>query len=341
MGLYVTERVKNRVWYLPVGEQAYARYFEDNLNCPYGLAWSPQDTLIIADKMNHRLVEVSETSRVIQTMDTNGRRRSSCAHRVDYPWCPTSLCSEPDGSWLVSYSDDNAIYRIHPSGRLELVVGLDAGRHLRFSGSRDTIPAAEAHDHPLLHPTALIRDEKGGLYFVERMFQVIRYYHPLEGTRCVFEQSRRDDWKFDSLDQVLPDVLHRQEYHPTYPTSLAIDARGHLYIADALQQSVWRLSEDRLTRIYRSIAAGPAGPAALTWGPDQTLWILDHNDTVVVGMTLNHQGDPVHERRVPLPTTFHAGNAYGAGMTWGQSLTHPGFQMYTPTSPRLAWISTH
>src|SRR5690242_7970700 len=135
-GVYFTERDRNRVirWdpdrnttEVLAGEPRCGDAGQE-LNDPYSLAFGRDGVLLIADKLNHRICRlVQGRLEVLATKDTDGHRQrtpdSPAYHSPDQPKSPSSMLVEEDGSILCTYFDDHTIYRIHPGGRLELVLG--------------------------------------------------------------------------------------------------------------------------------------------------------------------------------------------------------------------------
>ncbi len=287
--VYFTERAKNRVigWdpdtgsaSVIAGDGVTGSESDQRLHSPYGLAVDDEGHLLIADKMNHRFARLTNRLAPLATRDASGTRSSRFPGHRHAPMNPTSIARRKHGGkgYLAAYSDDNTIYHIHPNGDLELVMGVPPLLGAVFTGFQASIPEAEIKRVPLNMPTALAERDDGTIFFIERGYQVIRVYSPGNGIVVLFpwiEPAQRNQ-------SPLPDSLSMADFQPSYPTSLALDGQGRLFIADARQQAVWCVDEGRgvVERVYRSqaLASQAGGPAAITFGSDGTLWVLDHGE---------------------------------------------------------------
>jgi hypothetical protein len=188
------------------------------------------------------------------------------------------LVVEKAGSILCAFYDDQTIYRIHPDGRLELVLGIVPNRPYFHNLPRQKIPPEEVGYEPVGSPTALVARSDGTLFFVERMTQVVREFHPKRGLRSVFSLSQMIMW-FQRT--AAPAFGHLEAYHPVSPVTLALDAKENLYLGDNCHGSILRIEPGKGTFqrvLYHQ--RGPrsyqdAGPVALAFGPDGTPWVAN------------------------------------------------------------------
>jgi sugar lactone lactonase YvrE len=287
--VYFTERIKNRVmqWNPDTGHSQVVAGGsvggEQSLDSPYGLAFDSDRTLLIADKMNHRVVRVKKaTLEHIVTKDVDDHRRTRFIHRKHRPLCPTSIFLERQGTLLVAYSDDYTIYRIHREGRLELVLGVPPGQNGALCGVIEHVDEEHIFETALDQPTAVVARRDGTVFFIERGYQIVRGYHPDTGLHTLFPLSQQRQWP---KSRAIPCEMMMDDYHPIFPTGLALDADDVLYLSDTCHRCVWQVDVDgrRLRMIWRADAS-VAGPAAMNFGPDGVLWIHDYGSGRILGV---------------------------------------------------------
>lgn len=302
--IYFTERAKNRVvcWDPDSGDAEVVageprdkdpdQYLKD----PYGLAMDKSGRLLIADKLNHRVcrLENQRLSR-IPLKDEDGHRlprpdtrRGIVKKNLE---CPTGIAVEQDGSLIVSFADDHTIYRVKPSGRLELLAGIPPNRHYTVGRIAEEVSSEELADTPLWGPTSVVKDSKGSLYFIERGYQVLRRLNLKDGLRCVFPFA---GWQTSRWMTTTPSASTFSDYHPTFPSSMAFDGNGVLYLTDVAQGSVMRLSfnSDRVEPVVSKPTNMErlGGPAGLAIGPDNVAWVVDSLRNRVQGYDVTSTG---------------------------------------------------
>jgi hypothetical protein len=194
---------------------------------------------------------------------------------------------------VVSLSDDHCIRRIHNDGRMETILGVADGGVALFGGVVPAIPEEKVRSTPVWQPAGLLERHDGSLLYIERGYQLVRQYIPGHGIRSIFPTDplikrtwggRRD----------APDKVAISAYCPVYPTALAENAQGQLFLADAHHRCVWQMDLERgiLTKVMSSPAGsrGSGGPAALACGFDGTLWVLDYGEGRISGYTQSASG---------------------------------------------------
>jgi sugar lactone lactonase YvrE len=291
--VYFTERARNRVvcWDPDRGDSEVVAgepkdgAADQKLKSPYGLAMDSAGCLLIADKRNSRLCRLRNGRlEKVQTRDGDGHRRSRFTERVDNPENPTGVFVEKGGTLLVAYSDDFTIYRVRADGTLQLVLGVPPNRHALFEGYFETVKADKLPQTPLHMPTGVVEASDGTIYFIERGYQAVREYKLGGDLKSVF--MRGQDL---GPVQPLPKKLSRFGFWPRYPSGLALDARENLYVADFVYGCVFMadLGSGDVTTI--STGAG-SKPAAICFGPDGTLWVLDLGLAQVKGYRKSSRG---------------------------------------------------
>lgn len=329
--IYFTERAKNRVicWNPDTGKSSVAAGEsangdpEQKLRDPYGLTIDADGRLLIADKLHHRICRLNRGRLERLTVrDADGHRAGVRGPHREHPLCPTALFCEPDGALLCAYSDDHTIYRVHPDGRLELVLGIPPSQTYVYGGCRERVPGNEAKQVPLHTPTAVVRRKDGTMFFVERGYQVVREYHSRRGLRSLFSiwgvaPLRRGD--------AIPTTVAFDAYRPVYPTALALDKEEKLYLTDAAQQAVWQMDfEASVLRLVARVGETPetsgGGPSAAAFGPDGTLWVVDTGQGSVCGLRRGRGGRwaPVNERLATARQRGLCSASEGAGVCCGK-----------------------
>jgi hypothetical protein len=266
-----------------VAGQLNPRGSDQNLSEPYGLAFDPDGHLLIADKHNHRICRV-QNGRLIalnlrdETGHRNRRPDSPAFYEPDSLYSPSSLFQEKSGALLATFYDDNTIYRVHPNGRLEHVLGAIRNRPYLVGSPRQHIPPAEAASEPIRGPVGAVSRSDGTIFFIERHIQVVREFHPARGLRSVFSLDQAPVWMMRSE---APERGTLDAYHPMSPSSLALDGQEVLHLCDNLHQCVLKIDVatgtfERKASIPRG-AADPSdgGPVAVTFGPDGTAWVAE------------------------------------------------------------------
>lgn len=291
--LYYTERAKNRVvcWNPDTGDIRVAaggtqvKDKEQSLRDPYGLALDSKGYLLIADKRKNRICRVvKENLEQIRTHAVDGYRRSQFIPQINSPQTPTGIAVEKNGSLIVTYGDDFTLYRVSPDGALNLLLGVPANTPAVLRGYEPTIEAARVKSVPLNLPTAVTVSADGTIFFIERGYNVVRSYREGGDLVSVFSiDARRSRTNEEKLTHSIP--LNR--VHPAYPTSLAIDQDGMLYVADAHYGCIFQVDQKK-SLVNPIMLKGennlPSRPAAISFGPDNVLWILDAGVGRILGM---------------------------------------------------------
>jgi hypothetical protein len=305
--VYFSERPKNRVvrWDPGSGEtrvvagESGSGDRSQSLNDPYGLAFDLDGNLLISDKLNHRLCRLRNNRlEALELKDTNGHRArgpESPAHfEAGRLSCPTSMFVEKGGAVLCAFYDDHTIYRIHPGGRLELLVGIVPNRPYFFNPPREHVPPEELSSEPIFCPTGLVARSDGMIFFIERQTRVVRSYHPNFGLSSIFSLSQASGWLQKT---VAPAYGRLDAYHPVSPTSLALDASGTLFLCDPLHSSVLKLNLEASTFervVFRPRRRGDCldgGPIAITFGHDGTAWVADSGSGTIQAYSITPTGE--------------------------------------------------
>ena len=255
---------------------------DQKLKDPYGLAFGPGGKLYIADKLHHRIVRLSHGKlEAFPLKDTTGHRNplptSRRAYRPMPVWSPAGLFAERKGTLLAAFYNDGTAYRIHPDGRLELLLGIAPCRPYHILDRPETVPPAQVGSTPLFEPSGVASRSDGTLFLIERGFQTLREYHPTRGYRSVFPFSRYGQSRGTAR---APEQAKISEYAATYPAGLALDAKGTLYLAEIWHRCILEIdvAKGKVRRVMESRktpGTGQGGICGLAFGPDGTAWVID------------------------------------------------------------------
>jgi hypothetical protein len=304
--IYFVERGRDRVirWDPDAGKAEviaggpHPKAKDQELSGPYGLAFDQGGSLLVADKLNHRICRLKQGHLTpVPWRDATGHR----ARRPDSPprfnpdtlYCPSTVLTEQGGALLACFYDDNTIYRIQPDGRLELVLGKLANRRFFIDAPLESIPPAASVDYPVRGPVGLVQRLDGTLFYIERRIQMIREYHPSRGIRSVFPLSRFQEWRGRTAAPARGKIA---EYCPSYPSSLALDGKEALHLCELAHQCVIRVdlakgSFERVLERPRPAAAPPdSGVTAIAFGPDGTAWVADSATQTLEGYAVSTDG---------------------------------------------------
>jgi sugar lactone lactonase YvrE len=293
--VYFTERARNRVirWdpdsgdaEVVAGEPAN-RDPQHSLNEPYGLAFSQDGSLIVADKGNHRICRVKNRQLTpLNLRDTTGHRARRPESLPGYSpelLCPAGLFAATDSTLYCAFADDFTIYRIHADGRLELILGRTRNSPYTFDEYREHVLPPQVPSTPIAVPTGLVVKEDGTIFFIERLPQTIREFHPQRGIRSLFPVEGASRWV--GIREA-PPRCDISEYHPAYPGTVALDPSGALYMSDCTHGAVLHI-DFTACEVVRKLSVPlrsdqeRGGPAAFTFGPDGTAWVLNSTSRAV------------------------------------------------------------
>lgn len=303
--VYFTERAKNRVirWHPDTGDtdivagEPPGGEEDQFLNSPYGLVFDPGGSLLIADKLNHRICKLSNGRlEALVLKDLQGTR----APRADSPFgyspelrCPTGLFVEKAGSLLCTFADDYTIYRIQPNGEIELVLGIPPNRNYLRHALCEQVPVEDLPVTPLGVPTGIVfRQRTEQMVFIERIHQTVRVLERGGELRCIFPYGVYWD---HSRRTVAPTHSAMTDYHPAFPGCLALDQDDVLFMTEVLHGCVLKVDLDKrevrkVIEVRKSKSEPNLGVAAMTFGPDGTAWIMNSAELAIEAYAPTQQG---------------------------------------------------
>ena len=246
------------------------------LNEPRNIALDRAGHLYIADSENHVIRRVDLKTGIVVTVAGSSGAGSSGQEVGDLRGTSAAEQAEDDPFGGPEQSTPQKFAQLADlSGTVRFVVGTAAGAG-RFHG--DGGPASHA---TLNVPSAVVADEAGHLYIADTMNHRIRKVEAATGTMTTIAGTGQHRFSGDGGPAVSAALNE--------PTALAVDRKGHLYIADQSNNRVRRL--DLATGVITTVAgtgeagytgdgivayeAGLSGPSGLALGPDGALYIAD------------------------------------------------------------------
>jgi RHS repeat-associated protein len=267
---------------IPVAGVGAASYVGDGgpatrawLAYPAGLTVGPDGSLYIADSYNNRIRRVDPNG-LITTVAGNGTGGSGGdggpATQAQL-YSPVDVALGIDGSLYIADSNNYRVRRVSPEGIITTV----AGTGMTGSGG-DGQPATQA---ALNHPYGITVGQDGSLYIAELFGHRVRRVGP-DGLITTVAGMGTPGFSGDGGPAMAA--------HLANPWGLAIGPDGSLYIADASNYRIRRVSPDGLiTTVAGNGTPGHGGDGGLATraqlyrlnylavGPDSSLFIADSN----------------------------------------------------------------
>ncbi|MDM8545575.1 NHL repeat-containing protein [Candidatus Venteria ishoeyi] len=223
------------------GEQEAAVYA--SLNMPTGIAASVDGSVYIADRSNHRVRKISPQG-IISTFAGTGRPGFSGdggdARQAQLK-TPGGIAVDDNGTLYIADTGNHVIRKITPQGMIDTVAG--SGK----AGERGDKGAASRAQ--LRSPEDVAVDGQGNLYIADRGNHRIRKVNnagiitSLAGTTAGFSG----------------DGDNAQAARLKYPWGLAVDTQGFVYVADAGNHRIRRISPEGMIETIAGSSAGYEG----------------------------------------------------------------------------------
>ena len=192
----------------------------NDLSIPTGLALDDDGGLYIGDTGRHRVLKLGPEGRLLTVAGTgtagfSGDGNPATAAQLNGPW---SLAVDPGGNLYISDAGNHRVRRVTREGIISTTAGTGSPG---FSG--DGGPATRA---PLDRPLDLTVDSQGTLFIVDSLNGRVRRVDREGLITTVFDSGGARG-------------AASARY---YPARVAIDAAGHLLIADPFHHRVFRVS---------------------------------------------------------------------------------------------------
>ncbi len=247
---------------------------EASLNEPSGLALDAAGNLYIADNNNDRVRRVNAMTGIITTVAGSGARgfagdgQLAVRARMFRPW---SVAVDDTGALYISDRFNHRVRQVDPNGIIRTIAGTGAAG---FNG--DNRAAAGAM---LNQPRGLAFGRDGSLYIADHYNHRIRRINA-GGVISTVAGDGRDDFGGDGGPGLSASIK--------YPSDVAFDAIGNIYIAEEASHRIRQLAP---TTIINTVAgngrltfAGDGGPATaaslaapigVAWDESGRLYIAD------------------------------------------------------------------
>ncbi len=207
---------------------------EARLDTPQGIAVDMDGNVYIADARNNRIRKVNASDGKISTIagvgtvGSSGNDGPATAAQLNQP---LDVATDKDGNVIICDSVNNQIRKVTiADGKITLVAGTGS---IGFSG--DGGPATAAR---LNMPVGAVLDSAGNLYFSDRSNQRIRLI--VAGTNVITTIAGNGESPASTLGNV-GDGLSALGAALNFPTGLAIDPAGNVYIGDRDNRRVRKL----------------------------------------------------------------------------------------------------
>lgn len=247
-----------------------------SLNCPAGLTLDAQGNLYIADRNNHRVRKVSPDGLITTvagdgTADFGGDNGPATKAHLNLP---SDVAVDKEGNLFISDRSNNRIRKVDTRGIISTFAGLGPAW---YGGDFEL-----ALDAFLKFPFGIDLDDQGNLYIADRGNNRIRKVNR-DGVIITVA----GDGLFASRGDQGPAF----QANLAYPTDVAVDKKGNVYIADRNNNKIRKVSPlGIITTIMgtgESRFNGDQGlapqtnlhlPFSLALSPDETnLYVVDRN----------------------------------------------------------------
>ncbi|WP_184550738.1 NHL repeat-containing protein [Mucilaginibacter sp. FT3.2] len=229
---------------------------------PQGITIDNTGTLIIADAFNSAIRKVT-TGGAVTTLTGDGTIGYVDGSLADARfYAPQSLVTDATGNIYVADFSNNIIRKITPAGVVSTLAGSGS------AGYDDGTGIAASFNNP----RGLVFDATGNLYVSDRGNNLIRKVTPA-GVVTTFAGSRASTY----ADQATATSAAFNR-----PSGIAIDAAGNLFVADALNYSVRKITSAGVVTTFLGDPTHKVigSPSALTFDAKGNLFIVDQTGRV-------------------------------------------------------------
>jgi sugar lactone lactonase YvrE len=241
------------------------------------------DVLLVAEAVNNRVRAINSAYQISTIAGTNADGYSGDGGRATNArlFRPTAITPGPAGSVYVADLGDNRIRVVGSNGVISTIAGLKAR-----ASTGDGGPARKAH---LASPTGVAIDRWGNVYIAENSTHRVRRIDyrgvitTVAGTGVPGYSGDRGPARKAKL---------------SYPTSIAVDGSGNVYVADLGNSRIRKIDRRGIiTTVAGTGRRGPGGvegpatraelnlPIGVAWGPDGALYIADAGNNRVKKVT--------------------------------------------------------
>ncbi|MFE2970402.1 RICIN domain-containing protein [Streptomyces sp. NPDC059340] len=246
------------------------------LNRPYGIAVDSTGTLYFSDHVNHRVRKITTDGKISTVAGTGvagsqGDNGPAVSAQLNYP---REVAVDSAGAVYIADTNNHRIRKITADGKISTIAGTGTAG---FSGDGGPATAARLHT-----PLGVAVDSTGTLYFSDHVNHRVRKIttdgkiSTVAGTGVAGSQGDNGPAVSAQLNG---------------PYAVAVDGTGDLYIADAANHRVRKVTADgKITTVAGTGTAGFGGddgpaasaklnfPLAVVVDTTGTLYISDYNN---------------------------------------------------------------
>ena len=260
---------------------------EAALNFPAGLAFDREGNLYVADRNNHRIRKIDKSG-IISTVagngvaDWNGDDGPGKEASLNYP---SGVVLDDTGNLFIADRSNNRIRKVDTKGIITTIAGLGLPDY-----GGDFGPAEDAL---LKYPFGITLDGKGNLFIADRGNNRVRK---------IDQRGIITTIAGDSMHSFAGDYGPATRSSLAYPTDVAVDRVGNIYIADRNNNRIRKI--DSLGVLSTFMGTGKHGyngdneiapettlylPFALAIDPQDNLIVVDRSHFRVRSVSLKNQ----------------------------------------------------
>ena len=247
------------------------------LNTPDDVQLDAAGNIYIADALNNRIREVNATTSIITTFAGGGTGGPGGPATSAGLGNPNRMTFDKAGNLFICDNDANEVVKVAAStGTISVVAGSPGGGY-----SGDGGPATAAL---LFGPTGVAVDPAGNIYIADIFNFRIRRVDAATGIISTIAGNGTAGFNGDGGPASAAEI--------NYPTDVALDASGNIYIADLGNNRIRRI--DGVTGIISTVAgngtggyAGDGGPATSAELNQPTSVFIDPNGNMIVADEAN------------------------------------------------------
>jgi len=282
-----------------------------------GIAADPLGNIYISDANNHRIRCIAPNG-IIRTIAGNGVAGfagdggPASSSQLNSPY---GLAFDLSGNLYVADLGNARIRRITPSGIISTIAGggaLPAGGS--NEGSMATVLSFTAPRNVAIANTGIVYISDFGAHRVYKM--------TTDGTVTTLAGTGALGYSGDGV-AALAEL--------NYPTALAVDHQGTVYIADSGNHLIRKVSAGRITSIARS-----ALPTGLAFDGYSTLYVADHSAAQILAIPLSSGTATAMNVSAVDIVCGYDGTLYVADMTFARRVTLTGYSTVVAGGGNLA-----